>query len=492
MSIFRRLGGLGPTRSFFALLTLSTLAHLLVAGRAELSQDESHYALYGRFLDWSYYDHPPLVGWVQALALQFGESEMALRLWAISLGALSGWLIFRLARELFPLAPWRGVIALALLQGAVMMQLLSIAVLPDTLLVPAVLACTLFLHRAVAQGRSRNWLGVGVAMGLAGLAKYPAIALLLSVGLYLLVERRWQELGKPWVWIGALIAALLVSPVFYWNYSHEWASFGYQLGHGIGNDPWSLERFAVSQLTQIPVYGPLLFVAGIAGLVRGCSARADPSTRLLSLVALPLFLGLVAASGFEETLPHWTAPAWAATSLVAAGWLSCCWERIWVQWLTKISVGYSLIAVTFLHSLLFYPWLPFDDNAYPVADLMGWRQAALRATQLLQARAKTSTGAPVLFASNWSVASQLAWYAYPTPVQIPGERDHQINRWYGKPDSASVGIMVVPAKYQKKRGRADRFERCEHLEDVPILLRGRPATSYSLYWCEGYLSGGQR
>ncbi len=486
------MASLGPTRVFLAILTASSLLHLAVVGRAELSQDEGHYALYARFLDWSYYDHPPLVGWVQAAALRFGDSELVLRLPAVLLGALSVWLVFKLARELFPQSAWQGVVAVALLQGAAMLHLLWIGLLPDSLLLPAVLGCTLCLHRAVAQGRSRYWLGVGLAMGLAGLAKYPAVALVVSTSLYLSIEKRWRELKQPWIWWGAALAALLVSPVFYWNLGNNWASFGYQLGHGIGDDAWSAGSFLASQVPQFFLYGPVLFVAGLAGLLKACRAHTDPGFRLLALVALPLLIGFAIASGFEETKPYWTAAGWTVASIAAARWLSCHWERVWVQWLTKISAGCSVVIVLFVHTHLFYPWLPFKENEYLVADLMGWREAAARASELLAQRPHGEDGAPVLFASNWAVASQLAWYAYPTPVQVPSERETQMNRWYGKPDASSKGIMVVPAKYQKKRGRADRFERCQHLEDVPIVLRGRTATSYSLYWCESYLADADR
>ena len=71
------------------LVVLSTLLHLLVAGRFELSGDEAHYALYAYHLDWSYFDHPPLVGWLLAIVLPFSDSEFALRLWPISLSILS-------------------------------------------------------------------------------------------------------------------------------------------------------------------------------------------------------------------------------------------------------------------------------------------------------------------------------------------------------------------------------------------------------------------
>lgn len=41
------------------------LMHVILSMVTQLSPDEAHYALYATHLDWSYYDHPPLVGWLQ-------------------------------------------------------------------------------------------------------------------------------------------------------------------------------------------------------------------------------------------------------------------------------------------------------------------------------------------------------------------------------------------------------------------------------------------
>ena len=46
-------------------LLTACLVHALLGALVGLSVDEAHYALYAAHLDWSYFDHPPLVGWLQ-------------------------------------------------------------------------------------------------------------------------------------------------------------------------------------------------------------------------------------------------------------------------------------------------------------------------------------------------------------------------------------------------------------------------------------------
>lgn len=74
-----------PKRQQYLLVAVIILGFALVrlgvASSFGLSVDEAHYAIYGMRLDWSYFDHPPLVGWIHGLFLWvLGKGEMQARL----------------------------------------------------------------------------------------------------------------------------------------------------------------------------------------------------------------------------------------------------------------------------------------------------------------------------------------------------------------------------------------------------------------------------
>ena len=52
------------------------MIHLLIIQNIGLGVDESHYAMYALHLDWSYFDHPPLVGWLLGLMGFIGFSDV--------------------------------------------------------------------------------------------------------------------------------------------------------------------------------------------------------------------------------------------------------------------------------------------------------------------------------------------------------------------------------------------------------------------------------
>ena len=67
---------LRPQRLAVWLLVGGIMLHLALATSIGLSPDEAHYALYGAHLDFSYFDHPGLVGWLQAPFVHAGGSDL--------------------------------------------------------------------------------------------------------------------------------------------------------------------------------------------------------------------------------------------------------------------------------------------------------------------------------------------------------------------------------------------------------------------------------
>lgn len=479
-----------PGRAAWLLVLACSALHLLVAGRVELSGDEAHYALYGYFLDWSYFDHPPLVGWLQALVLPLSDSAFALRLWPVLLGALASGLLYRLTQELFPNdSPWLPALAVVLLQSALAFQVLSLAMLPDTPLLPLSLAAALLLRRTLDSERLRDWLLLGLLFGLAGLAKYTAVLLVFSAVLLLVVPARWAVLQRVGPWLAVAVALAAILPVLGWNWQHDWLSFRYQLGHGMPDRDWQWRRFLLSQAGQLVAYGPTLYLLGLAALIAALRRWREQPLRWPVLLALPPLLLFGWSGGYEPTLPHWTLVGWAFVTPLAARWLHMHWVRRSVRIVTWSGLGYSLLLTLVLHTELFAPWLPFAPQQYPFADLYGWQMTAKRAEMLRQAQAQTPGAEPVIFAGNWSYASHLAWYVRPVAVQIADERYSQSDLWYGTPARGARGILVVPYQFRSDAGNGlQRFDQCVLRDELTVTLRGSAATSYALYECSGYRS----
>jgi len=89
-----------PSISAAICIFIAALIHLALGFAIEFSVDEAHYALYAQHLAWSYFDHPPLVGWIQWPLIALTSSEGVIRLIPESLWIISCYLIYHVTLEL--------------------------------------------------------------------------------------------------------------------------------------------------------------------------------------------------------------------------------------------------------------------------------------------------------------------------------------------------------------------------------------------------------
>ena len=479
-----------------ALLLLGhSLLHFGLGWMLGLSGDEAHYALYAAHPDLSYYDHPPLVGWLQWPLVALNAPDGILRLIPEALWVVTGLLVFACGRRLQGLfspaagsADAAGLWAVGAFSLAPVLHVLGIGLVPDSLLMTltaAVLWQTLRMLDGAQVQRLRAWLLLGALLGLAGLSKYTAIFAALPVLVCLLAAHGWRLLLRPAPWVALLLALGLVLPVFIWNARHDWISFTYQLKHGAGSQ-WQGSQVALFMLAQLLMY-PLL-AWGALGLRRarmsGGGARLrSPQGALLAFFALP-FGVLMYLSGGGSGLPHWTAPAWVALAPFAGVGLAALWSDgrrrlIWVLGVVQAAICLLLYTLMLTAGP---PWMGRSEQPEPInpfTDFYGWDTAGRKAQQL--AREK---GLSHLAVQNWTLASRLAWYARPVPVHVLDPAFDQFSLWSGDlPVGADALLMDWSQMAYKLPVGEGRFERCTPLDTLVVERAGRPVAGFSFYLC---------
>ena len=122
---------------------------------------------------------------------------------------------------------------------------LALGMAPEVPLVTLSVAAVWLTKCILDHNRWRTWLTLGMVLGLAGLSKYTAITLALSVILALLCAHRARLLIQLKSMAAALIAFAVISPVLIWNWQHDWLSFryqsAYQLERNSDGPAWSLQ-----------------------------------------------------------------------------------------------------------------------------------------------------------------------------------------------------------------------------------------------------------
>jgi 4-amino-4-deoxy-L-arabinose transferase-like glycosyltransferase len=487
-------------QGLWLMLLGNTLLHCLLGWALGLSGDEAHYALYASHLALSYYDHPPLVGWIQWPLVALHAPDGLLRLIPEMLWLMTGWGVFSIARQLHSRlglphtvsGDAAGLWAVAAFSLAPLLHILGIGLLPDTLLMAltaAIIWQTLRLLEVSQLSSLRAWVVLGVLLGLAGLSKYTAIFAALAVILCLSGAHGLRWLKFPGPWLALLLALLIVSPVFIWNAQHDWISFAYQLKHGAGN-PWQASQVGIFLLAQVLVYGPLLLL-GLMVASPGMKAAFGAGAQgkgawLLVFFALP-FAVLAYLSGGGTGLPHWTAPAWVALSPFAGLGLAQAWgagKRRLIMALAGLQTLACLVLLS-LMALAGNPWASADaahETQNPFTDFHGWDAAGEAAVKLAQDHGQTR-----LAVQNWTLASRLAWYARPLPVHVLDPGFDQFSIWSGDLPKGSSAILMDWSQmaYVLPVG-AGQFAQCTPLQEQAVQSLQRRVASFSFYLCSNW------
>lgn len=480
---------------------LVALVHFALGFAIEFSVDEAHYALYAQHLAWSYFDHPPLVGWIQWPLVTLTSSEGVIRLIPELLWILSCYLVYQVTLEVhrfiqgpnaayltsaLPSANSCGLMAVLAIIAAPMPHVLAIGLLPDTLLVPLSLGLMMMSLRWLSKDHFSisDWLITGGLLGLAGLSKYTAAFTALAVLFIFLSnpKKRWINTAGFWLAVG--FALLLITPVLYWNWVNDWISFKYQIAHGAGG-AWLWRRLGAYLGIQALVYGPLL-ILGAYLFIKHCIHGSKLSLfALLGFFVIPFFIftGLSGGGG----LPHWTSPAWFCLAPFAGIGLAKAWSTQHHRLIRTLFITQVLVCCIGFAYVLSGGISSATVKSNPIADLYGWKAAGQKAAELTQ-----TTKANGIAVQNWTLGSRAAWYAKPTPVFVLDERQDQFDLWFGQlPRGANILLISWSGlSFEAPVGNKPAFERCDPIETLEIKRFGQVLSKFDFSLCSNWQDSG--
>jgi hypothetical protein len=240
---------LKPSLKFVLLATLAI--KVILAWVLPMSGDEAYFIVWANHPDFGYYDHPPMVGWLLQLMLNFGNPEVLLRLPAIALSSVIGLGIYLILK---PYDEARAVLV-AILFLVSPLNILNVLVTTDTPLILFVFLSVASLFIALKQHRI-VWYGLsGALLGMAFLSKYFAVLLGFGYLGFLIFSARSKQktVGFLLLFLAALPFVLLN---FYWNYTHCWDNILFNLYNRNEGEEFSPGKVAIFLATQIYLITP--------------------------------------------------------------------------------------------------------------------------------------------------------------------------------------------------------------------------------------------
>jgi dolichol-phosphate mannosyltransferase len=378
--------------------------------------EEAYHWNFARHLDWSYYDHPPMLAWSIALGRSLlGDIPLGLRLVPLLYGVGTAWLLARLARQFYGGSAAVWVVFLYALEPAAFF--VGSWGFPDAPLLFFWTLTLTWVWQALATRRPGWWLAAGSALGAGMLSKYTAAFLVPAVLLYLLFsarDRHW--LLTPWPYLAGVCALVVFAPVIYWNWTHDWASFRFQSTARFQAADRIELRLGLQSLGEqwlmiVPLTLPLAIVA-LEGISR--SSRLGDRYLFWSFVPMAVFFTLLGWTPSFHLL--WPLPGYLGLTVAMAGTAAQLPGRVarfyrprW-PWLVGLGVlGATALSV---HGALILPRVP------PLREIYGWDEVAAQA-RIVHAQMPQDSFYLAVGGRPYPPPSQLA-YHLDAPYQVYG------------------------------------------------------------------------
>jgi 4-amino-4-deoxy-L-arabinose transferase-like glycosyltransferase len=450
--------------------------------------DEAYYWMWGQHLSWSYFDHPPLNGWLQGVvATLFGWSNISVRL--LTLTTLSGtlWIFWLWARRLAPEDPtsWFWHTAAIYLTIPAINVMTGIA-FHDHLLLFFVLASLYCFQRFAEEWEAGapvwRWLYLAAALlGLAVLTKYNGGFLGVGYAVWVLVRPKLRGLLlTPHLWLAALLAVAMQFPVLYWNLTEGFASFRFHLSDRPSAN-WTeprLRQVLEFVVTAAVALSPVLFVAAFRlPWLRARSASEGIALGAAGAIYWPSLIVWMVLAAYIQVYLHWNIVAYAALAPVA-------YRLIGGRVFLVLHVAFGLVIATV--AALNYTVTPLKIGIYGdpgAAANYGWAQVADR----VEVQQAEHAGA-FLGATRYTYAAQLGFQLHDADVAAFNPVRSQNDYWWDASAHAGEDAVIVADKTFPIGAARGRFTALEKLEDVPVPDNlGQPVWTFEIWLGRGFI-----
>jgi hypothetical protein len=380
------------------------LLGLMQAGLTELQDDEAYYWVYGQYLDWGYFDHPPMIGLLVKMGYAIIPNELGVRLFPLLLNILSLVIIEKLIDKKDPLLFYGIALSMAVI------QLMGFMAVPDTPLIFFTALFFLCYKRFLGKSSLLNIFLLGLSMALLFYSKYHAVLVVFFVLLSYL-----RLLRKPAIYLAGVIAFTCILPHLFWQWEHDWVSFRYHLFESNVNAykvSFTLEYIAGQLFLPGPITGFILLPAAFLYKPKN---KTEDALRY-SLIGIYVFFLVSSFRGKVEA--NWTSPALVSLIVLSHQYLYT--KLNWKKWLFKL-LPVTLLIVLFARVVMIVDLVPLKAIRERFHSWKEWPSEMKQRTKNL----------PIVFSNSYQRASKYWFYTGQMTVSqnLYTERKNNYNFW---------------------------------------------------------------
>ena len=468
-----------------------SIFRLLYAVILPLAPQEAYYWNYSRHPALSYFDHPPMAAYLIKLTTLLGTSSFSIHLAAILLSIPMTWAIYRLASALFD--EWVGFWSAVVINITFIYAIGALIITPDCPMLLFWALSMIACYRIDQRDSNIWWILLGIFVGAGFVSKYPIVfAALGAIIFFLSSKERRNWFATPWPYLSAIVALIVASPVIYWNYTHNWASFAFQTSKRTGEMTRFRPDFFFGYIgTIVGIYGLLPLPLLIAGIWRSIiESFRNYSSRhwLIISFSVPLVLFLLPVSARSWVKMNWTAPAFIGWFIAATAYYrDFANDKRWVRILGKTSVIFLFIVIVIGHLVFGIANVVFGSGDY----FSGWKELASKVSEIR----KQMPEPYFITGTEYKIPSELAFYLPDHPETIGphaiGKEGLEYSYWCD-PDTL-IGRNAIVVFYGNKNETGyeeylkSYFAEVTPGENLDLERNGRMVKSFNIYRCHNYL-----
>ncbi|MBO7652656.1 MAG: glycosyltransferase family 39 protein [Bacteroidales bacterium] len=371
-------------RRFYVYLLIWMAVDFVQAILTNIHSDEAYYAMYGEFLDWGYYDHPPMVALMTFLSSLVGFGNLSVRLLTVLMHG--GTLLFvwkTVCDKDFTISDVNRFFIIA--SSLVMFVLYGFVTTPDAPIL-FFTAMFFFLYKRYLEKKSLVVaLLIGVSIACMLYSKYMAV-LVVS---FVLVSN--LKLLKDWrLWLVVIFAVALFVPHVLWQVNNDFPSLRYHLV--LRNDSFSWKYPLEFIPNQLLIFNPVCFflVIYFCWKSRRCEDRFLRACMFV-FAGFIIFFWIMTIKGHSE--PHWTIAASIPAIIVLFRQTR---DEKWTRGLNYLVLPFSAIIVVGRICLC----------VGVASESTGFKDCKQEMTEVRE----LSAGKPVVFYSSFQLPSLYRYY----------------------------------------------------------------------------------
>lgn len=346
-------------------LFLFCILNSIQGNYTELLPDEAYYWVYSQYMDWGFFDHPPLVAvWVTISNLLFSD-ELGVRFFSAISYSLMLYLVWITIDH--PSKNKYSWLFLLLFASTALLNVYGFITTPDT---PLLLFLALFLWAYKLYLTQKNTsIYFILSFAIAGMmySKYQGVLILLFILL-----SNWKLIKDYKIWLVCIGALVLYIPHIHWQYINDFPSIRYHLYERASVASYKFEYTLMHVVNAIAILG-FTFIIIYKAFFKGIKNK-NIFYRGLNAIVLGFFLFFLIASYRGHVQAQWIAPIMLPLILITFNYL--------VEHKKNIRL-FCYLAITNIIIIVFARIVLANDGILPVRlDFHGNKEWTLKVKDL--------------------------------------------------------------------------------------------------------------